>query len=148
MPTYRKLAGTCLNKYNYVTHFKCLKFYLQRGMKILKIHNLVRFKQINIYKNYIEFNTARRSAATNELDKAFYKQKNNSLFGKSMENVRSRLKVKVVTNEEKHVRNANKPTFMGSVLLADDLAIVKHSNANVVLKSTIAIGASVLELSK
>jgi hypothetical protein len=148
MKTCKKLVGTCANKYNYVVHFKILQFYLKQGMRILNIHQIVRFRQEAIYKDYIDFNTERRSNSTNEFDRGYYKQKNCSLFGKSMENVRDRMKVKLVGEAYDYLHYASKPTFLGSVILGPDLAIIKYTNANVSLRSTMAIGAAVLDLSK
>jgi hypothetical protein len=148
MHTCHKLVGTCLDKKEYVVHFKILKFYLEKGLKITRIHQCIRFKQENIYKNYIDLQTERRSQAKNEFEKSFYKQKNCSLFGKSMENMRNRIKAVLVGEAYEYVKNASTPTFSGVTILAPELAIISHTNANVLLKSTIAIGAAVLDLSK
>jgi hypothetical protein len=148
MKNSRKLVATCQNKMNYVVHFKTLKFYLQEGMRILAIHQVVGFRQEAIYKDYIDFNTARRSEAKNDFDKAYYKQKNCSLFGKSMEDVRNRIKVKLIGDAFTYAHYATKPTFAGSIILAPELCIIKHTNDNVNLRSTIAIGATVFHLSK
>ena len=143
-----KLVGTCLNKSEYVVHFKVLKFYLQKGLKITKIHQCIQFVQEQIYKPFIDMQTKRRSEAKNTFEKNFYKQKNCSLFGKSMENMRDRIKVKLIGSAYKYVEHASKPTFSGATILAPELALVHHTNENVILSSTIAIGAAVLDLSK
>ena len=118
--TSTKLIATCSNKYNYVVHFRTLQFYLRHGLKIIRIHNVVKFKQEPIYKDYIDFTTARRSLAKNEFDKSYYKQKNCSLFGRSIQDVRNRLKVKLVGDALNYVYYASKPTILGSVILAPD----------------------------
>jgi hypothetical protein len=148
MTKCRKLVGTCMDKKNYVVHFKILKFYLQKGLRITKIHQCVKFEQEEIYREFIDTQTERRAAAKNDFEKMFYKQKNNSLYGKSMENMRERLKVKLVGDAYHYVEQATKPTFSGVVILKHDLALMSHTNAKVKLKSTIAIGATVLDLSK
>ena len=143
-----KLVGTCLNKSEYVVHFKILKFYLQKGLKITRIHQCIKFRQEEIYKPFIDFNSSRRAEAKNDFEKSYYKQKNNSLFGKSMESQRNRIKIKLIGTAYKYVEHASKPTFTGATILGPELAIVQHTNENVSLKSTIAIGAAVLDLSK
>src|SRR5271156_5561519 len=143
-----KLVGTCYNKVQYVVHFKILQFYLEMGLKITKIHQCIRFEQEEIYREFIELQTKRRSESKNDFEKMFYKQKNNSIFGKSMENLRDRIKVKLVGDEYNYVKCASKPTFSGVTILGDELVLVQYTNANVVLKSTIGIGAAVLDLSK
>src|SRR5258707_5495966 len=148
MKDANKLVGTCSNKYGYVVHFKLLQFFLRKGLKIIKIHECVRFKQDAIYKEYIEMNTDLRSKAANEFETAYFKQKNCSLFGKSMEGVRDRMKVELVSEPARYVQQASKPNFCGSEILSGDLTIVSFTNLNVKLKSTIAIGATVLDLSK
>src|SRR5271156_3772252 len=148
MPTCNKLVGTCYNKTQYVVHFKILKFYLQQGLKITKHHQCIRFKQEAIYKEFIELQTQRRSEVDNDFEKGFYKLKNNALFGKSMENMRNRIKVRLVGDAVTYVKCASKPTFTGVTILAPELALVSYTNENVILKSTIAIGAAVLDLSK
>ena len=147
LPT-RKLVASCRDKKNYVVHFKVLKFYLRKGMIISKIHTVISFQQYAIYKNYIDFNTDCRSKATNDFTKTFYKQINCSLFGKSMEDVRNRLKIHLVGDPQEYRRLAGKPNFIGTIILDQDLVMLQMTNDNVKLKSTIAIGAAVLDLSK
>src|SRR5271156_64353 len=142
-----KLVGTCYNKVEYVVHFKVLKFYLEMGLKITKIHKCIRFEQDVIYREFTELQTKRRSESKNDFEKMFYKQKNNSLFGKSMENLRHRIKVKLVGDEYNYVKCASKPTFSGVTILGDELVLVQYTNANVLLKSTIGICGAVLDLS-
>jgi len=148
MKTCRKLVANCCNKTHYVVHFKALQFYLQMGMRIAVIHQIVQFKQEAIYRDYIDFNTSERAKATNEFTKTYYKQINCSLFGKSMEDVRNRLKVCLFSTAAEYQHEVSKPLFNGATVLAENLVLTKRSNANVSLKSTIAIGAAVLDLSK
>ena len=148
MITTRKLVANCMDKKHYIVHFKLLQFYLKKGMKIIKIHNIVAFSQHAVYKNYIDFNTDCRSKAKNDFKKGFYKQINCSLFGKSMEDVRNRLKIEVIGDPHVYRKTAAKPNFMGTLILDPELVLVKTTNDNVKLKSTIAIGAAVLDLSK
>ena len=96
-----------------IVHFKILKFYLQKGLLISKIHQCIKFKQESIYKPFIELQTLRRSQAKNAFEKSFYKQLNNSLFGKSMECMRNRLKVNLIGEMYEYVKQASKPTFVG-----------------------------------
>src|SRR5204863_6480759 len=68
--------------------------------------------------------------------------------GKSMENVRDRIKVQLVSEAYRYVKFASTASFTGATLVAPELALIQHTNENVELKSTIAIGAAVLDLSK
>src|SRR5437773_12132879 len=148
MPTSRKLVGKCLDKKCYVIHFKLLKVFLEKGLKISKIHQCIRFKQEYVHRDYIDKQTRLRAAASTDFEKAYYKQKANSLFGKSMENVRDRIKVKLIGEPYRYVQYASKATFTGATVLAPELALIQHTSENVDLRSTIAIGATVLDLSK
>src|SRR5277367_5295066 len=148
MKSCRKLVANCFNKSNYVVHFKTLQFYLRQGLEITHIHSIVQFGQAAIYRDYIDFNTNERSKATSDLKKSYYKQINCSLFGKSMEDVRNRMKVHMMSNAADYQHEVAKPHFLSATILAPELVLTKRTNANVCLKSTIAIGAAVLDLSK
>ena len=83
-----KLIPNLMNKTNYIVHYQNLKLYLDLGMKVSKIHRVLTFSQQSWLKPFIEFNTIKRAQATTEFGKAFFKLLNNSVFGKTMQNVR------------------------------------------------------------
>src|SRR5277367_2624247 len=148
MKSCRKLVANYFNKSNYVVHFKTLQFYLRQGLEITRIHTIIQFGQAAIYRDYIDFNTNERSKAKSEFKKSYYKQINCSLFGKSMADVRNRMKVHMMGNATDYQHEVAKPHFLSATILAPNLVLTKRTNAHVCLKSTIAIGAAVLNLSK
>jgi len=86
-----KLVTTFENKKNYVCHIRNLKQALENGLKLEKIHKVVSFYQEAFMKKYIDFNTEKRAQSKSEFHKALFKLMNNSVFGKTMENVKNRV---------------------------------------------------------
>ena len=72
-------------------------------------------------KEYIDFNTRLRTAAKNDFEKDFYKLMNNSVFGKTIENIRKHRNIKLVNDEEEYLRNVMRPNFKSGTLLGPDL---------------------------
>ena len=62
-------------------------------------------------KPYIEFNTQKRIEATNESDKNFFKLMINSAYGKTIENMRKRMRIRIVNNEKDCIKHSSRPTF-------------------------------------
>ena len=76
-----------MNKNNYVIHHRNLQQCLELEMKLKKIHRLLKSKQKDWMKPYIEFETQKTKEATNEADKNHFKLLNNAVYGKTMENM-------------------------------------------------------------
>ena len=89
-----------MSKKNYGVHYKNLQYYLSQGLILKKVHRILEFKQSDWMKPYIDFNSQERKEAAYEADKNLFKLLNNALFGKSMENMRNRIKIRIATNEK------------------------------------------------
>ena len=99
-------------------------------------------------KEYIDFNTRLRTEATNAFEKDFYKLMNNSVFGKTMENIRRHRNIKLVNNREDYLRNVMKPNFKSGVLLGPDLMSCEMGKVKVVMNKPVYLGQAILDLSK
>ena len=101
----KKLVPNLHNKERYVLHYRNLQLYASLGMRLKKVHRALRFDQSPWMEPYIRMNTELRKKATNAFEKDLYKLMNNSVFGKTMENLRRRVDVKLVrANEEDKLR--------------------------------------------
>ncbi|XP_064629257.1 uncharacterized protein LOC135488549 [Lineus longissimus] len=145
-----KLVPNLRDKQRYVVHYRNLKLYLGLGMRLKKIHRALRFDQRAWMEPYIMLNTDLRRRATNDFDKDLYKLMNNSVFGKTMENVRKRVDVKLVraSEEDKLRRLIAKPNYARSKIFDDNLAALHMHETNLYLNRPIYVGMFILDLSK
>ena len=79
-----------MNKNNYVIHYRNLLECLELGMNLKKIHGILKFKQKDWMKSFIDFNTQKRKEATNEVNKKHLKRLNKAVYGKTMKNMRKK----------------------------------------------------------
>ena len=143
-----KLVPTLRNKEKYVLHYRNLQLYLDLGLKINKVHRVLEFNQSPWLKQYIDFNTNKRKNAKNAFEKDFFKLMNNSVFGKTMENLRNRVDVRLVTDEKKLTKLASKPTYVSSKIFNDNLVAVHKIKETLTLNRPAYVGMCILDLSK
>jgi hypothetical protein len=110
-----KLLGTLTDKTKYLVHSRMLKFYIEQGIVVTKVHRVAEFQQRQWLKPYIDGNTRKRAACgKNKFLRDLYKLLNNSMFGKTMERVREHQDVRFVSSGgrsiEKQQRRLNKLT--------------------------------------
>ena len=139
-----KLVPNLRDKKNYVIHIQALNQALQHGLRLDRIHQAIEFNQSPWLKTYIDFNTQLRTAANNDFEKDFFKLMNNSVFGKTMENIRKHRNIKLVTTEEKYLHTVMKPNFKYGVLFGENLM----GKIKVVMNKPVYLGQAVLDLSK
>ena len=143
-----KLIPTLRDKKEYVLHYRNLQLYLDLGLKIKKVHRVLKFDQSPWLKQYINFNTEKRKHAKNSFEKDFFKLMNNSVFGKTMENLRKRVDVRLVTDEKKLNKLASKPTYVSSKIFNENLVAVHKIKESLTLNRPAYVGMCILDLSK
>ena len=143
-----KLIPTLNDKEKYILHYRNLQSYLSLGLKLKKIHRVLQFDQSPWLKQYIDFNTQKRTHAKNSFEKDFFKLMNNSVFGKTMENIRKRVDVRLVTSKEKLLKLASKPTYVSSKIFNENLVAVHKIKETLTMNRPAYIGMCILDLSK
>ena len=143
-----KLIPTLRDKEGYVLLYHNLQLYLDLGLKIKKVHRVLKFDQSPWLKQYIDFNTEKRKHAKNSFEKDFFKLINNSVFGKTMENLRKRVDVRLVTNEKKLDKLTSKPTYVSSKIFNENLMAVHKIKETLTLNRPAYVGMCILDLSK
>ena len=155
-------VGSLLQTYN----IEYLQFLLRQGLKLTKVHRIVSFKQDNIMKPYIDKNSALRAQAKNDFEKDLYKLLNNSIYGKTLENVRGRTEMKNIpydktkwvkgkevpmTEEEIKeyiAKHQSKPFFNCNTVDLKSSKILQFMQGDVTLDKPVYIGSQILDYSK
>lgn len=136
------------DKERYVLHYKNLELYLSLGMRLKKIHRVLEFSEKPWLGAYIDFNTKMRSKAKNDFEKDFFKLMDNSVFGKTMENLRLRCNIQLVTRKDNLLKLPSKPTSVSSKIFNENLVGVNLKRETLRLNKPSYVGFSILDLSK
>ena len=144
----KKLVCNLYNKKKYVAHINTLKQALNHGLKFKKIHRVIEFNQEVWLKSYIDMNTELRKLARNDFEKDLFKLMNNSVFGKTMENIRKHRDIKLVTTDRKRSKLVSEPNYHTINLISEDLSIIEMKKTKVKMNKPIYLGLSILEISK
>ena len=118
------------NKTEYMVHYRMLKFYVKMGVKVTKIHRVIKFKQDYICRDYIQNNTNKRATAKTEAEKDVRKLMNNSLFGRMCMNPLHFFQSKFLHDDEKTMKSVSKPTFKNIIRYRDysQIEYIKKKN--------------------
>ena len=136
------------DKENYPVHVLALKQALNHGLKVTKIHRASEFRQEYWLKPYIDMNTELRKHAKNDFEKDFFKLMNNSVFGKTMENVRNHRDIRVVTTDKRRSILASEPNYHSAKYISKDLLIMEMKKVEVKMNKPIYLGQAILDISK
>ena len=144
----KKLIPNLRHKNNYVVHYKTLMQYLNLGMELKKIHRGIKFIECDFLKPYIDMNTNLRTKAKNNFEKDFFKLMNNSVFGKTMENIRNRVNIKLVDTGEQFKKLTAKPNYESRKIFNENLVSVHMKKTSLTMNKPVYLGMSILDLSK
>ena len=144
----KKLIPNLGNKTNYVVHYRDIQLYLSLGKKLTKIQRVLKFKQSDWMKKYIDFNTEKRMNAANDFEKDFFKLMINSGYGKTIENLRKRINVRLVNDAEDFLKYTSKPTYITHKISGKDYAAIHEIKPVLILNKPVYVEFTILDLSK
>ena len=143
-----KLVPNLKDKKGYSVQIKTLNQALKHDLKLKKVHRVIEFQQSKWMKAYIMQNTRLRKDAGNEVEKDFFKLMNNSVFGKTMENIRNHKDMKLVTSDKKYLKYVMKPNFKDGHPFSKHLFAVEMGKREITMNKPVYLGQAILDLSK
>ena len=143
-----KLLQTMFDKSKYVLHYKLLQFYVRLGLRIKKVHRILKFTQSKWHEPYITLNSAMRKKTTNRFEQNYYKLMNNSVYGKTIESKRRRLKVDITREAEKTAKLTSKFEFDKFKIFGENMAAICSRPKVIKWTTPTIVRATILGLSK
>ena len=144
----KKFVCNVTDKENYSIHIVVLKQALNHGLKLIRVHSVISFRQEAWLKPYINVNTELRKNAKNEFEKDFYKLKINSIYSKTVQNDRKHRDIKLVTTEYKRNKLASEPNYQSTKCISKYLLVMEMKKIVVKINKPIYLGQAILDLSK
>ena len=141
----KKLCTTFFDKIDYVMNYRHLKLVLSLGVELLKVNKVMQYKQKPFMEEYIMKNINLRRASKNEFEKSFYKLMCNSVYGRTLENVRKRINFKLISTEKQALNVKNLKQY---TIFEEDLVGVHIHRQEIKLNKAIFLGQTILEDSK
>ena len=143
-----KIFLTLYDIEKYVIHHSILKEYIKLGMKVTKVYRTISFEESNWLAKYINFNTEQRTKSDNIFEKDLWKLMNNSFYGKTLENIRGRSEVKLITSKEEAKKYISKPKFKDSIIFNENFIAIVNNVTSVKFDKPIYLGMAILDYSK
>ena len=143
-----KLVLDLYDKEKYVVHYKLLEFYEKMGMKIKKIHNIISFKEEPWLAKYINLNTEERKKAKTNFEKDLFKLNNNAFYGKTLENIRGKKKIKLTSSSKEAKRYTSKASYSDHIIFNENLVGILSNVFSITFNKPIYLGMCILDYSK
>ncbi|KAF4526717.1 hypothetical protein B566_EDAN015687 [Ephemera danica] len=143
-----KLVTTLYRKEHYVIHYLALQQALNHGLQLTKVHSILEFDQSPFLKPYIELNTEMRKEAKNNFEKDFFKLMNNAVYGKTMENVRKRITLELVTDAKRLEKCVSNIYFKDKTIYSENLCAIHFHKKKIILNKPTYVGMAILDISK
>lgn len=144
----KKLLATLTNKNKYVAHYLVFQQAIRMGVKITKVHRALQFSQSRWMSKFINCNADLRAQSTDEFSRAFFKLMNNSVFGKTMESVRNRVDIRIVTSDKAFQKLVRQAKFKEHRIISENVVAVQMRRNSIVMNKPVYVGMVVLDLSK
>ena len=119
--------------------------HLSIGMKLTKVHRVLKFKRSDLLKKYIK---GKRKNAAKSFEKDFFKLMINDVYGKTIENLRKRINVKLVSNDRSYKKYVSKPSFYSQKIFSKNSVAIHEIKSVLTIGKPIYVGFSILDLSK
>ena len=143
-----KLIPNLHDKKKYVVHCETLKLYVKYGLRITKVHRGITFRESTWLKGYIDMNTKLRTQSKNNFESDFFKLMNNSVFGKTIENIRKRTDIKLATTVDEVEKYIYKPNYTHRTTFSDNLVAIHMEKTKLYFDKPVYLGMCILDLSK
>ena len=153
-PEKHKLTGKLImdqtNKQRCFLQYSDFKFYMRYGIRIVKIHTVYNFKKTPWLAKYIKYNAEHTSKATTDFQKHFYKLMNNSIYGKTIEEISKRLNPDLIDKSDTHriLNRQSKLSFDDKIAKYVKFSLYLFNEESINFTKPIYVGSSVLEISK
>ena len=144
----KKLVCNLYDKEDYVDHIRLLQQEFHHGLKIKKFHKVLKFNQRSWLKKCVDINTELRMNAENDFDKDFYKLMNNSVYRKTMENVRKYKIIKLVNDDTKRNKLVSEAYYHTTKWFSENLLAIEMKKTSVKMNTPIYLGLALLSLNK
>jgi hypothetical protein len=143
-----KLVPNFFDKSKQLVHYRNLRFYLEHGILLTKVHRAIRFKQVRWLQPYIRTNTELRAKSKDPIEISVRKNANNSIYGKTCENLTNRTDIRLVNSRAKCQTLINKPHCLRFQMFVEELAAIELQKVKCLINKPTYVGFAVLELSK